>query len=175
MPRGLRSRTIHLAACGLAAGVLLTGLVPASGAAAAPAGTTAWAAADDPAPPDDMPDDGFDDEHEGEQDDLVGPGGTPEGLAPGTRAEPVPGRAADFRLAAGSDLSGLVGRLDAALPKQGLTELMATAACSRPPRGRSTAPLDWSATPSSSSPRTAPRTSTWPTGAATASRRSCGR
>ncbi|MFJ4825802.1 hypothetical protein ACIP5L_21275 [Streptomyces bacillaris] len=121
---GLPSRSIHLAACALATGALLTGLVPAAGAVAAPTGTTARAAADDP-PTEDMPDDGFDDEHEGEQDDLVGPGGTAaERRAPGVRAAPVPGRAGDFRLAAGSDLSGPVGRLDAALPKQGLTALM---------------------------------------------------
>ncbi|MBT3097147.1 hypothetical protein [Streptomyces sp. CBG30] len=121
---GLPSRSIHLAACALAAGALLTGLVPASGALAAPVAPTVRAAAEDP-PTEDMPDDGFDDEHEGEQDDLVGPGGTASGQrAPGVRAAPVPGRAGDFRLAAGSDLSGLVGRLDAALPKQGLTALM---------------------------------------------------
>ncbi|MEV7269491.1 hypothetical protein ACIQIG_10795 [Streptomyces bacillaris] len=121
---GLPSRSIHLAACALAAGALLTGLVPASGALAAPVAPTARAAVEDP-PTEDMPDDGFDDEHEGEQDDLVGPGGTAAGQrAPGVRAAPVPGRAGDFRLAAGGDLSGLVGRLDAALPKQGLTALM---------------------------------------------------
>lgn len=37
---------------------------------------------------------------------------------------PVPGRAGDFKLEAGSSLTGLVNDLDAALPKQGLTELM---------------------------------------------------
>lgn len=113
-----------LAACALTAGALLTGLGPAAGAAAAPAGSTARAVAADPAPAEDMPDDGFDDEHEGEQDDLVGPGGRAERRAPGAQAAPVPGRAGDFKLAAGGDLSGLVGKLDAALPQQGLTALM---------------------------------------------------
>ncbi|MGW6720996.1 hypothetical protein [Streptomyces sp. NPDC054995] len=121
--RMTRPRRIRLAASALATGVLLAGLAPAGGAAAAPAGATARTA-DDPAPPDDMPDDGFDDEHEGEQDDLVGPGGSAERRAPGAQAAPVPGGPGDFKLAAGSDISGLVGRLDAALPKQGLTDLM---------------------------------------------------
>ncbi|MYR42724.1 hypothetical protein [Streptomyces sp. SID5910] len=94
---------------------------------ALPAGQPA-VAADDPVPVHEgMPDDGFANEPESEQDDTVAPDGasaTGSSVAP---AAPVPGRPADFRLAAGSDLGSLVGRLDAALPKQGLTELLAQA------------------------------------------------
>ncbi|GCB49756.1 hypothetical protein SNL152K_7098 [Streptomyces sp. NL15-2K] len=81
-------------------------------------------AADDPVPPHEgMPDDGFADEHEDEQDDTVEPGSPPSGTG-SAAAAPVPGRRGDFQLAAGSGLTRLVNRLDAALPKQGLTELM---------------------------------------------------
>ncbi|MFF2326558.1 MULTISPECIES: hypothetical protein [unclassified Streptomyces] len=71
-----------------------------------------------------MPDDGFDDEPEGEQDDFAGTGAATAAPRAAIPAAPVPGRSADFRLAAGSDLSGLVTALDDALPKQGLTALM---------------------------------------------------
>ncbi|CAL9599158.1 hypothetical protein [Streptomyces sp. enrichment culture] len=89
-----------------------------------PAGQpSATPAAGDPVPTHaSVSDDGFDDEHEGEQDDTVAPDGEPTAKAPA--ADPVPGRPADFRLAAGADLSGRVDQLDAALPKQGLTKLM---------------------------------------------------
>ncbi|MER5356788.1 hypothetical protein [Streptomyces sp. NPDC002785] len=40
------------------------------------------------------------------------------------KCAPVPGRAADFKSARGTGISGLVIELDAALPEQGLTELM---------------------------------------------------
>lgn len=122
---GHSSRRTRLVACAVAAGAMLTGLVPTAGAVAAPltAAPAGVPAAGDPVPGDaGMPDDGFASEHEGEQDDLVGPGGTP--TVPGLAAAPVPGRVADFKLAAGTGLSGLVGKLDAALPAQGLTELM---------------------------------------------------
>ncbi|MFG2625076.1 hypothetical protein [Streptomyces sp. NPDC048473] len=114
---------------------MLSGLAPAAGASVAQAATrtatpaSATLAADDPAPGHEgMPDDGFDDEPEGEQDDFAGTGsgaGTAS-AAPSAAAlaAPVPGRAADFKLATGTDISGLVTQLDAALPKQGLTELM---------------------------------------------------
>ncbi|MCC9154487.1 hypothetical protein LZP81_04325 [Streptomyces parvulus] len=99
------------------AGALMSVILPAGHPAAAPA-------ADDPVSTyEGMPDDGFDDEHEGEQDDTVGPGSPPAATAPAPAA-PVPGRPGDFRLTAGSDLSGRVDQLDAALPKQGLTELL---------------------------------------------------
>ncbi|MEV8126716.1 hypothetical protein AB0P07_21900 [Streptomyces sp. NPDC085944] len=106
----------------LAVGTVLTGalmsmVLPAGRPAAAPA-------ADDPVPVHQgVPGDGFDDEPPGEQDDTVGPGGTSSATVPAPAA-PVAGRPGDFRLAAGSDLSGLVEQLDAALPKQGLTALM---------------------------------------------------
>ncbi|MEU4141616.1 hypothetical protein [Streptomyces parvulus] len=97
------------------AGALMSVVLPAGQPVAAPA--------DDPVPTHEgMPDDGFSDEHEGEQDDTVGPDGPPSAAA--APADPVPGRPGDFRLAAGSSLTGRVGQLDAALPKQGLTELM---------------------------------------------------
>ncbi|MFD4258532.1 hypothetical protein ACFWR9_13080 [Streptomyces sp. NPDC058534] len=99
------------------AGALLSVALPVGHPAAAPA-------ADDPVPTHEgMPDDGFDNEHEGEQDDTVGPDSPPAATAPAL-ADPVPGRPGDFRLAAGSDLTGRVDKLDAALPKQGLTELL---------------------------------------------------
>ncbi len=106
------------------AGALMSVVLPAGQPAAAPA-------ADDPVPTHEgMPDDGFADEHEGEQDDTVGPDSPSATAAP---AAPVPGRPGDFKLAAGSDLGGLVGKLDAALPKQGLTELLEQA--NRTPAG----------------------------------------
>ncbi|CAL9324419.1 hypothetical protein [Streptomyces sp. SudanB182_2057] len=112
----LLSRT-RLAAGTALAGALLSVLLPAGGTAAA-------TAADDPVPVHEgMPDDGFADEHEGEQDDTVGSGGTPSVTA-SVSADPVPGRPGDFRLARGSDLTALVNRLEAALPEQGLTELL---------------------------------------------------
>ncbi|MER5363963.1 hypothetical protein [Streptomyces sp. NPDC002722] len=110
---------------------MLSGLVPAAGAAAAPvsAPPSSVRAAADPVPGNEgMPDDGFDNESEGEQDDFAGTGtGTGSAAAPaapaapGTSAlaAPVPGRAADFKLAKSTDISGLATRLDAALPKQG--------------------------------------------------------
>ncbi|MCX5110876.1 hypothetical protein OOK13_20460 [Streptomyces sp. NBC_00378] len=118
---------------------MLSGLVPAVGAAAAPASAppSSVRAADDPPPGNEgMPDDGFDNESEGEQDDFAGTGtgtgtaaasdSSSASAAPGVSAlaAPVPGRAADFKLAKSTDVSGLVTKLDAALPKQGLTELM---------------------------------------------------
>lgn len=119
------SRRTRLVACAVAAGAMLSGLAPAVGANAAPATGPASSvpAVDDPVPGHEgMPDDGFDDEPEGEQDDLAGTGTA--GASRGAPAAVVPGRPADFRLAKGTDLSGLVTGLDAGLPKQGLTELM---------------------------------------------------
>ncbi|AGJ55945.1 hypothetical protein ACWC9F_10550 [Streptomyces sp. NPDC001110] len=123
---GQPSRRTRLAACAVAAGALLSAFVPAAGAAATPAGVPGTIAADDPVPGHEgMPDDGFEDAPEGEQDDLTGPDGSVSGLAPAdVLPAPVPGRAGDFKLTAGSSLTGLVNDLDAALPKQGLTELM---------------------------------------------------
>ncbi|SCF92438.1 hypothetical protein [Streptomyces sp. Ncost-T10-10d] len=127
---GKRSRRTRLAACAVAAGAMLSGLAPAAGATVAQAATpsSAASAADDPAPGHEgMPDDGFDDEPEGEQDDFAGAGagaGAAAAAPSAAPAAPVPGRAADFKLATGTDISALVTRLDAALPKQGLTELM---------------------------------------------------
>ncbi|MEV1094997.1 hypothetical protein AB0I87_05870 [Streptomyces sp. NPDC049952] len=123
---GQPSRRTRLAACAVAAGALLWAFVPAAGAAATPAGAPGTIAADDPVPGHEgMPDDGFEDAPEGEQDDLTGPDGSVSGLAPAdVLPAPVPGRAGDFKLTAGSSLTGLVNDLDAALPKQGLTELM---------------------------------------------------
>ncbi|MFD7065735.1 hypothetical protein ACFV97_00685 [Streptomyces sp. NPDC059913] len=115
---------------------MLSGLVPAAGAVASPVSGTPSSirAAEDPATPTEgMPDDGFENEPESEQDDFAGAGtGTGAGVATATpapsaaalAAAPVPGRAGDFKLVTGSDISGLVTKLDAALPKQGLTELM---------------------------------------------------
>ncbi|MGW1427526.1 hypothetical protein ACWD6K_02740 [Streptomyces sp. NPDC002431] len=117
---------------------MLSGLVPAAGAVASPVSGTPSSvrAAEDPATPTEgMPDDGFENEPESEQDDFAGAGagtGTGAGAATATpapsaaalAAAPVPGRAGDFKLVTGSDISGLVTKLDAALPKQGLTELM---------------------------------------------------
>lgn len=70
-----------------------------------------------------MPDDGFENEPESEQDDLAG-AATAGASRGAVAAAPVPGRPADFKLAKGTDLSGLVTKLDAGLPKQGLTELL---------------------------------------------------
>ncbi|MFB6815654.1 hypothetical protein ACFCV8_14055 [Streptomyces sp. NPDC056347] len=114
------------------AAAMLSGLVPAAGAVAAPAAgaPSAMRAAEDPATGNEgMPDDGFENESESEQDDLAGTGTgtaatTPAPRASALAAAPVPGRAGDFKLVTGSDISGLVTKLDAALPKQGLTELM---------------------------------------------------
>ncbi|GGV80740.1 hypothetical protein GCM10015535_19430 [Streptomyces gelaticus] len=110
---------------------MLSGLVPAVGAAAAPASAppSAARAADVPVPGSEgMPDDGFDNESEGEQDDFAGTAGRAAASpAPGVSAPAaahVPGRPADFELVKGTDISGLVTKLDDALPKQGLTELM---------------------------------------------------
>ncbi|MFE9813762.1 hypothetical protein [Streptomyces sp. NBC_00236] len=120
------SRRIRLAACAVAAGAMLSGLAPTVGASAAPIAGPASGipAADDPVPEHEgMPDDGFDDEPESEQDDLAGAAAA--GASRGAvAAAPVPGRPADFKLAKGTDLSGLVTKLDAGLPKQGLTELL---------------------------------------------------
>lgn len=74
-----------------------------------------------------MPDDGFEDAPEGEQDDLAGEGTAPSASAGADAQAVVPGRPGDFTLEAGTKLTGLVGKLDAALPKQGLTELMTQA------------------------------------------------
>ncbi|SFY29860.1 hypothetical protein SAMN02787144_10172 [Streptomyces atratus] len=74
---GNPSRRTRFAACAVAAGAVLSGLVPAAGAAAAPASAppSAARAADDPVPGNEgMPDDGFDNESEGEQDDFAGTG-----------------------------------------------------------------------------------------------------
>ncbi|MFJ4178253.1 hypothetical protein ACIP23_10555, partial [Streptomyces sp. NPDC089733] len=126
---GKSSRRTRLAACAIAAGAMLSGLAATAGAAAAPASAppSAARAADDPVPGNEgMPDDGFDDEPESEQDDFAGTGAgasTGTSMAPAPAA-PVPGRAADFKLAKGTDISGLVTKLDAALPEQGLTDLM---------------------------------------------------
>jgi hypothetical protein len=82
-------------------------------------------------PTEDMPHDGFEDEPEGEQDDFAGASATPtarpapsSSASAGLYAAPIPGRASDFQLVAGSSLTALVNRLDTALPKQGLTDLM---------------------------------------------------
>ncbi|MFJ1712182.1 hypothetical protein [Streptomyces sp. NPDC088260] len=126
---GKSSRRTRLAACAVAAGAMLSGLAATAGAAAAPASAppSAARAADGPVPGNEgMPDDGFDDEPESEQDDFAGTGAgasTGTSMAPAPAA-PVPGRAADFKLAKGTDISGLVTKLDAALPEQGLTDLM---------------------------------------------------
>ncbi|MEU0074692.1 hypothetical protein ABZ027_34930 [Streptomyces sp. NPDC006332] len=119
------SGRIRLAAAAVIAGALTSGLMPATGASAAPAPTPRAAVTADE-PTEDMPDDGFSDEPEGEQDDFAGstPLAPPESGNPGLLAAPVPGRPGDFQLEAGSSLTGLVDKLDAALPKQGLTELM---------------------------------------------------
>lgn len=104
---------------------MLTALVPATGATAGPAAPrTSAVTADDPVPGNEgMPDDGFENEPGGEQDDLAP--ATPSAQSDaGIQAAPLPGRAGDFHLAAGSSLTGLVGRLESALPQQGLTELM---------------------------------------------------
>ncbi|MFG2925533.1 hypothetical protein ACGFYA_29015 [Streptomyces sp. NPDC048305] len=121
---GMSSRRTRLAVCAVLAGGLFTALTPAAVATPVPAAPAA--VADDPVPGHEgMPDDGFENEPEGEQDDLAGPDGSASRLAPsGVLPAPVPGRAGDFRLVAGSSLTGLVDDLDAALPKQGLTELM---------------------------------------------------
>ncbi|GFM98110.1 hypothetical protein Sfulv_29210 [Streptomyces fulvorobeus] len=104
---------------------MLTALVPPAGATAAPAvPRTAVTAEGGPVPGGEgMPDDGFEDESESEQDDLAPAGPSAQGDG-GVRGAPVPGRAGDFRLAAGSSLTRLVDQLGAALPEQGLTELM---------------------------------------------------
>ncbi|MEU5098710.1 hypothetical protein [Streptomyces sp. NPDC020996] len=108
---GRPSRRARFVVRALVTGVLL-GLVPVSNAAPA-------AAADDPTTAYEagMPDDNFDDEGAGEQDDFAGAGST------GTSTL-VAGRAGDFQLKKGGDLSGLVSQLDAALPKETLTDLM---------------------------------------------------
>ncbi|MFI8868707.1 MULTISPECIES: hypothetical protein [unclassified Streptomyces] len=125
---GHPSRRTRLAACAVAAGALLSALVPAAGATAAPAGAPRAVAADDPVPGHEgMPDDGFEDAPEGEQDDLAGEGTAPSASAGADAQAVVPGRPGDFTLEAGTKLTGLVGKLDAALPKQGLTELMTQA------------------------------------------------
>ncbi|MEV0010362.1 hypothetical protein [Streptomyces sp. NPDC047973] len=121
---GMPSRRTRLAVCAVLAGGLLTALTPA--AVATPVQAAPAAAADDPVPGHEgMPDDGFADEPESEQDDLAGSDGAASRLAPpDILPAPIPGRASDFRLVAGSSLTGLVNDLDAALPKQGLTDLM---------------------------------------------------
>lgn len=124
---GHPSRRTRLAACAVAAGALLSALVPAAGATAATAAPSGPrpVAADDPVPGHEgMPDDGFENEHEGEQDDLAGTGSSPSAREGVDAQAVVPGRPGDFTLATGSSIAGLVGRLDAALPKQGLTALM---------------------------------------------------
>nr|WP_104787278.1 hypothetical protein [Streptomyces sp. QL37]PPQ58471.1 hypothetical protein C5F59_18650 [Streptomyces sp. QL37] len=97
-------RRSRLAACAVAAGALMTALVPATGATAAtPAGAPRAVAADDPVPGHEgMPDDGFEDAPEGEQDDLAGSG---TGSAPSATADAqavVPGRPGDFTLETGT-------------------------------------------------------------------------
>lgn len=119
------SRRIRLAAATVLAGTLASGLMPAAGASAVP-GSAPRAAVTADEPTEDMPDDGFAEEPVGEQDDFAGP--TPAAPSAsynaGLLAAPVPGRPGDFQLKAGSSLTSLVNQLDAALPKQGLTELM---------------------------------------------------
>ncbi|MFD7860801.1 hypothetical protein [Streptomyces sp. NPDC059783] len=134
------SRRIRLAACAAAAGAMLSGLVPAAHASAPVAGPAAAApAADDPVPDhESMPDDGFDDEPEGEQDDSAGPGTAAASRGALAAAAPAPGRPADFALAKGADLSGLVAKLTASLPSQGLTELMTQANRDSPGCGAAT-------------------------------------
>ncbi|MFE3902181.1 hypothetical protein ACFXPY_18085 [Streptomyces sp. NPDC059153] len=119
---GKRSRRTRLAACAVAAGAMLSGLAPAAGATVAQAATpsSAASAADDPAPGHEgMPDDGFDEEPEGEQDDFAGAeAGAGAGAGAGAAAAapsaapaaPVPGRAADFKLATGADGVGVRAR-----------------------------------------------------------------
>ncbi|WP_432103780.1 hypothetical protein [Streptomyces sp. bgisy091] len=129
---GMPSRRTRLAVCAVLAGGLFTALTPA--AVATPVQAAPAAAADDPVPGHEgMPDDGFSDEPEGEQDDFAGPdGSTPASgaaQAPSARSTAgalavVPGRASDFALAAGGDLTGMVDKLYKALPTQGLTALM---------------------------------------------------
>ncbi|MGW8882949.1 hypothetical protein [Streptomyces sp. NPDC055749] len=122
---GIPSRRTRLAVCTAVAGAMLTAFVPATGATAVPATPrTEAVAAVEPVPGSEgMPDDGFENEPEGEQDDLASAASSAQSDA-GVQAAPVPGRVGDFHLAAGSSLTGLVNQLDAALPKQGLTELM---------------------------------------------------
>jgi hypothetical protein len=82
-------------------------------------------------PTEDMPHDGFEDEPDGEQDDVADASATPSARpAPsasayaGLYAAPIPGRAGDFQLEAGSSFTALVNQLGNALPEQGLSELM---------------------------------------------------
>ncbi|MFF4080122.1 hypothetical protein ACFYZN_12015 [Streptomyces sp. NPDC001777] len=126
---GKPSRRTRLAACAVATGALISVLVPAAGATAVPTASrpSVAPAADEPVPGNEgMPDDGFDNEDEGEQDDFAGTEAGTASAAPraSLAAAPVPGRAADFKLAKGTDISALVGKLYAGLPTQGLTELM---------------------------------------------------
>ncbi|MEU6881429.1 hypothetical protein [Streptomyces sp. NPDC046712] len=135
----LRTRPTRLAAGAVLAAAMLSGLLPAAGASAAPGASTSAVTAVEPV--EGMPDDGFADEPDGEQDDFAGSTGTasPAGaqtqartgaqpqsgaLSEALAADPIPGRAGDFQLVAGSSLTGLVNQLDAALPKQSLTDLM---------------------------------------------------
>lgn len=124
---GYPSRRTRLAACAVAAGALLSALVPAAGAAAGtavPAGPRPVAADDLLPGHEGMPDDGFADVPEGEQDDLAGTGSSPSARDGADARAVLPGRPGDFTLAAGPSLTGLVGELEAALPQQGLTALM---------------------------------------------------
>ncbi|MFE2236612.1 hypothetical protein ACE1OA_32405 [Streptomyces sp. JL2001] len=120
-------RIRHLAGAVLV-GALVSGLLPAAGASAAPdrAPRAALAVGD---PVEGMPEDGFEDEPEGEQDDFVSASAAASArtaVSAGAQAlaAPVPGRPGDFQLETGSSLAGLVGQLEGALPKQGLTDLM---------------------------------------------------
>ncbi|MFD9868255.1 hypothetical protein ACFXI8_13745 [Streptomyces niveus] len=117
------SGRVRFTAAAVIAGALVSGLMPAAGASAVP-GSAPPAAVTADEPIEDMPDDGFVDEPEGEQDDFAEPETPPGSGNAGLRAAPVPGRPGDFQLAAGSSLTGMLDRLDASLPQQGLTELM---------------------------------------------------
>ncbi|MEU6988698.1 hypothetical protein ABZ946_35740 [Streptomyces sp. NPDC046324] len=110
--------------------VLVSGLAPAPRASAS-AGSKPPAAVMVAESTEDMPHDGFEDEPEGEQDDFAGTYATPSAQptpstsgSAGIHATPIPGRASDFQLIAGTSLTALVNQLDTALPKQGLTDLM---------------------------------------------------
>ena len=125
------SRRIRHVVGAVLAGALASALIPAAPASAAlPSAAPAAVTVDEPT--EGMPDDGFDDEPENEQDDFAGeapPPSAPSSLAsPSASADALAafsdGRPGDFQLVAGSSLTGLVNQLDAALPKQGLTELM---------------------------------------------------
>ncbi|MFI1013433.1 hypothetical protein [Streptomyces sp. NPDC020965] len=120
------SRRIRFTARAAIATALVSALLPISAAVAADPPVARPAPTAVPAEDDRLADDGLADEPTGEQDDSAGGPALarPGAPAAGALSAPIPGRPGDFQIRAGASLTGLVTRLDAALPKQSLTRLL---------------------------------------------------